>query len=67
MDGAGNGEQRSLGNTLLVAKASARVLATTSFKASQGVLRSALLTDRANDPPVVTTLPVIRPTTQHRD
>ena len=54
-----------LGN---VQKGSARVLVTTSFKASQGILCSAILADPGNSPPtVMTTLPVIKKTTQQGD
>jgi hypothetical protein len=44
-----------------VTKGVARVLTTTSFKASQSILCSAILAESANHPPtVMTTLPVIR-------
>ena len=47
---------------------SARVLTTASSKASQGILCTAILTERANDPPLVmATLPVIRKNTQQGD
>ena len=53
----------------LVNKGSARVLAaTTNAKASQGILCNAILADGGNNPPLVmTTLPVIRKTTQQGD
>jgi hypothetical protein len=58
----------ALGLGALVSKGSARVLTTTSFKASQGVLCSAILADPVNSlPAVMTSLPVIRKTTQQGD
>jgi hypothetical protein len=47
---------------------SARVLTTASFKASQGILCSAILFDQNNPTPVsMASLPVIRKTTQQGD
>jgi len=49
----------------LFKRSSARVLATTSFKASQQILCSAFLTEPSNDPPLtMTSLNVIRKNTQ---
>jgi hypothetical protein len=46
----------------------ARVLMTTSFKASQGVLCNAIVADPNNSTPVsMTSLPAIRRTTQQGD
>jgi hypothetical protein len=57
-----------LGLAGLVSKGSARVLATTSSKASQGVLCSAILAEAGSDPSVsMTSLPVIRKTAQQGD
>ena len=56
----------NLGNQ--VPKGSARVLTTASFKASQSILCSAILADPVNSVPIVmTSLPVIRKTTQLGD
>jgi hypothetical protein len=45
----------------IVLKGSARVLTTTSFKASQGVLCTTFFGDGVNDPPsLMTSLPVFR-------
>ena len=53
---------------VLVTKGVARVLTTANFKASQSILCSAILADRQSDPPAsITTLPVIRKTTQQGD
>ncbi|MGH7288687.1 MAG: hypothetical protein ACREI8_11785 [Myxococcota bacterium] len=65
---AGISCDRGLGLTGLLSKGSARVLTTTSFKASQSILCSSLLTDPGNTTPqAMTTLPVIRKTTQQGD
>jgi hypothetical protein len=49
-------------------KGSARMLVTTSFKLSQGILCSAILADSTNALPIaMTSLPVIRKTTQQGD
>ena len=49
-------------------KGSARVLTTASSKASQSILCSAILADAIDSPPTsMTTLPVIRKTTQQGD
>jgi len=51
-----------------VSKGSARVLTTTSSKASQSILCSAFVSDNGSDPPgVMLSLPVIRKTTQQGD
>jgi hypothetical protein len=51
-----------------MSKGSARVLTTTTSKASQGILCAAILTDAINNAPIsMTSLPVIRKTTQHGD
>ena len=51
-----------------VSKGSARLLTTASVKASQGILRSAVLHDwNSVTPASMTTLPVIRKTTQQGD
>jgi hypothetical protein len=51
----------TLGLGGLVSKGSARVLTTTSFKASQQILCNAFLAERLNNPPtVMLSLPVIR-------
>jgi hypothetical protein len=51
-----------------VSKGSARILTTTSVKASQSILCSAILADPYNNPPaVMTSLPVIKKTTQQGD